>query len=198
MDVMLLQEFRGLEQVPREQVLRFLRARLRFDGFETICEENGSFLLMKTGNREPSKTIFAFEVTVADSTNREAENAVCAALLRIMDEVVSWNNLTGEVQILLTPAGKIPKELCAVRLELDPALAFGSVSVSANSLQDTLAADCVQAAGLISLPETQNTSGQSICIRIGYANSGSPYRIHPLAMERAGDVLRELLRLRHS
>ena len=196
MDVMLLQEFRGVSQVPREQFLRYFRARLRFAGFEAISEKDGCFHLKKgNGGR---KTVLAFEADPCGGETAERDNANGAALLRVMDEFASWENVCGEVIVCLSPAGQANDELCAVRIELDPSIPFGSAAVVSNSAEEGLYRDCVAAASVAAEPNQIILETKLTRIRIGYANSGSQYRIHPLAMERVADVTRELLRLRHT
>ena len=196
MDVMLLQEFRGVSQVPREQFLRYFRARLRFAGFETISEENGGFLLKKGNGGK--RTLLAFEANPNCGETEERDNANGAALLRIIDEFAAWEHVSGEVLVHLLPAGHAPEDRNAVRIELDPSVLFGAAMVYANPSADELTRDCMLAASVAAQPERIETESNLTRICIGYAESGSQYRIHPLAMERVADVTRELLRIRHA
>lgn len=197
MDIRLLQTFRGIRSVQQEQLLRFLRGRLAQSGLKRLETAENTAECWILGEAEMPMTAILLPVETAAVDRSEETDAVLAALLLAVEELAAASTLRGGVLLPLGETCGICGAGSVIRLMLTAELPLGRIVVSGGR-DEALRCAVTEAAEWIGSAAVHCGEETDITVRIGSGAVSEERRVHPLAMEHGADLIREILRSRHS
>ena len=187
MDIRLLQTYRGLCEIPSAQLHRFLKLRLQQCSMTALRLPDGGTVLSSGADADVPYTVLCLP---SDAASHAV--AVCASILCCMEEINGC-----------VPAGEICVQFSAesgsILLILSDTLPLGSIRIGFSDLTyPALRRDLCEAAASVGKVQTAQSKEEYTLIEIGTLEGNERRSLPLIAMEHCADLIRNLLRIRHS
>ena len=187
MDIRLLQTYRGLCEIPSAQLHRFLKLRLQQCSMTALRLPDGGTVLSSGADAAVPYTVLCLP---SDAASHAVE--VCASILCCMEEINGC-----------VPSGEICVQFSAesgsILLILSDTLPLGSIRITHSNPSDSdLAQHLFAAAASVGKVQTARSKEEYTRIEIGTLEGNERRSLPLIAMEHCADLIRNLLRIRHS
>ena len=190
MDIRLLQTYRGLCEIPSAQLHRFLKLRLQQCGMTALRLPDGGTVLSSGADAAVPYTVLCLP---PDAASHAVE--VCASILCCMEETGGCVP-AGEIRVQLDP---IPAESGGIMPILSDTLPLGSIRIGFSDLTyPALRRDLCEAAASVGKVQTARSKEEYTLIELGTLEGNERRSLPLIAMEHCADLIRNLLRIRHS
>jgi len=190
MDTKLLQLYRGLLDIPPELLPRFLKLRMQQCGMDIHDRFNGIAVMETMESVGGNETVCCLP-----DGNSAFSTQISAAILICMEEQ-SGIQSAGSIGVQIDGAAPYPN---ALRFKLTEQLPLGAFTLLISETADSgLVRDVLQAAESVGRVSVLPVQGNGIEVQFGVMDEKEQRSLPLIAMEHCADLIRNLIRLRHS